>query len=118
MSRPDAIATIASHKVAKTQDYLESAGADMLWVAELYSFDAISILGYLAAHTERVSGVFTIPGLLPKAGPVGMRSYRLMTIALRVMGNFITDEDRDTTARVWRWAGRRSVKLDARPPWS
>jgi len=56
--------------------------------------------------------------VLPKVGPLGMRSYGLMTIALRVMGNFITDEDRDATARVWRWAGRRSVKLDARPPWS
>jgi F420-dependent oxidoreductase-like protein len=33
---------------------LESAGVDMIWVAELYSFDAISILGYLAAHTERM----------------------------------------------------------------
>jgi hypothetical protein len=41
-----------------------------------------------------------------------------MTIALRVMGNFITDEDRDATARVWRWAGRQSVRLDHRPPWS
>jgi hypothetical protein len=30
---------------------LESAGIDMIWVAELYSFDAISILGYLAAQT-------------------------------------------------------------------
>jgi geranylgeranyl reductase family protein len=67
---------------------------------------------------RRIAGVFTVPGLLPKAGPIGMRSYGLMTVALRVMGNFITDEDRDTTARLWRWAGRRSVKLDHRPPWS
>ncbi len=33
---------------------LEAAGIDMIWVAELYSFDAVSILGYLAAHTERM----------------------------------------------------------------
>ncbi|MFI5046635.1 MAG: LLM class F420-dependent oxidoreductase [Acidimicrobiia bacterium] len=32
---------------------LDSAGIDAIWVAELYSFDAISILGYLAARTER-----------------------------------------------------------------
>jgi F420-dependent oxidoreductase-like protein len=38
---------------AKRAKELESAGIDMIWVAELYSFDAISILGYLAAHTER-----------------------------------------------------------------
>jgi hypothetical protein len=67
---------------------------------------------------RRLAGIFTVPGLLPKAGPIGMRSYGLMTIALRVMGNFITDEDRDATARVWRWAGRQSVRLDNRPPWS
>jgi len=31
---------------------LERAGIDVGWVAELYSFDAVSILGYLAAQTE------------------------------------------------------------------
>ena len=31
---------------------LERAGVDVGWVAELYSFDAVSILGYLAAKTE------------------------------------------------------------------
>ncbi|MFQ5556110.1 MAG: LLM class F420-dependent oxidoreductase [Acidimicrobiales bacterium] len=31
---------------------LERAGLDVGWVAELYSFDAVSILGYLAARTE------------------------------------------------------------------
>ena len=33
---------------------LERAGIDVGWVAELYSFDAVSILGYLAAKTETV----------------------------------------------------------------
>lgn len=31
---------------------LESAGLDVGWVPELYGFDAVSILGYLAAKTE------------------------------------------------------------------
>lgn len=47
---------------------LESAGIDMLWVAELYSFDAISMLGFLAAHTERVelaSGILPIYSRTP-----------------------------------------------------
>ena len=35
----------------------------------------------------------------------GMRSDWLMTLALRWMGNLVTDEDRDRAARVWRWAG-------------
>ena len=33
---------------------LEKAGLDCVWVAEAYSFDAISMMGYLAARTERV----------------------------------------------------------------
>ncbi|HET9689544.1 MAG TPA: LLM class F420-dependent oxidoreductase [Acidimicrobiales bacterium] len=47
---------------------LEAAGIDMLWVAELYSFDAVSILGYLAAHTERAelaSGILPIYSRTP-----------------------------------------------------
>ncbi|HVM08321.1 MAG TPA: LLM class F420-dependent oxidoreductase [Acidimicrobiales bacterium] len=40
----------------------ESAGIDMVWVAELYSFDAVSILGYLAGQTERME---LASGILP-----------------------------------------------------
>jgi hypothetical protein len=47
-----------------------------------------------------------------------MRSRALMTLALRVMGNLVTPEDRDTLARVWRTAGRLSVTLDERPPFA
>jgi geranylgeranyl reductase family protein len=65
---------------------------------------------------RRLAGLLTLPRLLPAAGPVGMRSRVLMTVALRVMGNLVTDEDRDLTARAWRTAGRLSVKLDHRPP--
>ena len=46
---------------ARARD-LEAAGIDMLWVAELYSFDAVSLLGYIAAHTERVE---LATGILP-----------------------------------------------------
>lgn len=67
---------------------------------------------------RRLAGLITVPRALPLAGPIGMRSTAMMTIALRVMGNLITDEDRDMTARVWRWAGRQSVRLDERPPFS
>ncbi len=50
---------------------------------------------------RRLAGLITVPRLLPTAGPIGMRSQTLMTFALRVMGNFVTDEDRDLTARLW-----------------
>ena len=65
---------------------------------------------------RRLAGLITVPGLLPTLGPVGMRSQVLMTFALRVMGNLVTPEDRDFTARLWRTAGRASVRLDDRPP--
>jgi menaquinone-9 beta-reductase len=67
---------------------------------------------------RRLAGLVTVPRLLPTLGPAGMRSDWLMTLALRWMGNLVTDEDRDRAARIWRWAGRRSVQLDARPPFS
>jgi geranylgeranyl reductase family protein len=65
---------------------------------------------------RRLAGLVTVPRLLPALGPVGMRSDWLMTLALRWMGNLVTDEDRDRAARVWRWAGRRSIARDHRPP--
>ncbi|TCJ00182.1 geranylgeranyl reductase family protein [Aeromicrobium sp. IC_218] len=67
---------------------------------------------------RRLSGLLTVPRVLPTFGPLGMRSKVLMTVALRVMGNLVTDEDRDLTARLWRAAGRASVRLDARPPFA
>jgi len=49
-------------QAARRAQELEAAGVDMLWVAELYSFDAVSILGFVAAHTERVE---LATGILP-----------------------------------------------------
>jgi geranylgeranyl reductase family protein len=67
---------------------------------------------------RRLAGLITVPRLLPAAGPVGMRSRALMTLALRVMGNLVTEEDADVVARLWRSAGRWSTRHDARPPWT
>jgi flavin-dependent dehydrogenase len=67
---------------------------------------------------RRLAGIVTVPKVLPALGPAGMRSEWLMTLALRWMGNLVTDEDRDRAARVWRWAGRRSIARDSRPPFS
>ena len=67
---------------------------------------------------RRLAGPLTDPALLRKAGPVGMRSRSLMGVALRIMGNLVTDEDTDTLARVWRTLGRGSQRLDERPPFA
>jgi F420-dependent oxidoreductase-like protein len=49
----DAVAELAEH---------ERAGLDIVWVAEAYSFDAVSQLGFLAARTSRVE---IAAGILP-----------------------------------------------------
>ena len=56
---------------------LESAGADYIWVAESYSFDSVSALGYLSAVTEKAtlaSGIMNVysrtPTLLAMAAAV------------------------------------------------
>ncbi len=67
---------------------------------------------------RRLAGLITVPRLLPTLGPVGMRSTWMMTLALRWMGNLITEEDRDIAARMWRLAGKGSHAIDHRPPFS
>ena len=86
---------------------------DLAWPALLRDHygEAFSI-------ARRLAGLVTVPRLLPALGPAGMRSDWLMTLALRWMGNLVTDEDRDRAARVWRWAGRRSLAVDHRPPFA
>ena len=64
---------------------------------------------------RRLAGFVTVPWVLPRLGPLGMRSDLLMTLALRWMGNLVTDADRDAAARVWRFAGRRSLAREQRP---
>jgi geranylgeranyl reductase family protein len=67
---------------------------------------------------RRLSWLLTVPWFLPTGGPIAMRSLRLMEIAVRVMGNFVTDEDTDLMARTWRRAGSVSRRADRRPPFS
>lgn len=74
--------------------------------------------GLAFSIARRLAGLLTVPRFLSTFGPVGMRSRFAMTIALRVMGNLVTEEDKDATARLWRTAGRASIRLDDRPPFS
>jgi len=65
---------------------------------------------------RRLGLLLTIPRFLPMTGPLGMRSERLMGIAVRVMGNLISDDDADWVARAWRTCGSGSRLLDQRKP--
>ena len=68
--------------VTRVQD-LERAGLDLVWVAEAYSFDAISQVGYLAAKTERIE---------IGTGIVNVYSRTATTIAQTAAGcDFVSD---------------------------
>ncbi|PIB79654.1 menaquinone reductase [Mycobacterium celatum] len=65
---------------------------------------------------RRLALLLTFPWFLPATGPIAMRSTRLMSIAVRVMGNLVTDDDADFVARVWRGGGWLSRLADRRKP--
>jgi geranylgeranyl reductase family protein len=67
---------------------------------------------------RRLALLLTFPRFLPATGPLAMRSTRLMKIAVRVMGNLVTDDDADSVARVWRGGGLASRLADRRKPFS
>ncbi|WJZ04276.1 Putative oxidoreductase [Corynebacterium freneyi] len=70
---------------------------------------------------RRLAAGLTVPWLLPAGGPLTLGAPwgdAVMGAAARLMGNLITPEDRDLTARVWRAAGKASLAVDSRPPWS
>ncbi|WP_420099296.1 geranylgeranyl reductase family protein [Corynebacterium sp.] len=64
---------------------------------------------------RRAATLLTMPGLLAALGPLGMRgplAGHLMGSAARLMGNLVTPEDTDLTARTWLAAGRLSSAHD------
>ncbi|NKY56623.1 geranylgeranyl reductase family protein [Nocardia flavorosea] len=65
---------------------------------------------------RRIAGLATHPRMVPVGGPPVMRSKLLQRTAVRVMGNLVTDEDLDLTARAWRTAGRASMRFDELVP--
>ncbi len=71
--------------------------------------------GAAFSTARRLAGLLTVPKFLPTTGPVAMRSRAMMNVAVRVMGNLVTDEDTDVVARAWRACGRASMRWDRRP---
>ena len=73
---------------------------------------------FLLART--LARVLTYPRFLGAVGPVGFRgpqSRILMPLAVRLMGNLVTDSDRDLVARTWHAAGRARRAFSHRPLW-
>jgi geranylgeranyl reductase family protein len=94
-------------------ELLGSGDLSRAWPAELQRHYA---RGFSVAR--RLALLLTIPRFLPTVGPVAMRSHLLMSVAVRVMGNLVTEDDLDVVARAWRRAGAGSRRLDARKPFS
>lgn len=98
---------------AMAAEHLEAADFTTSWPALLRAEygDTFSI-------ARRLGALLTYDWFLPATGPLGMRSATIMRTALRVMGNLVTDEDRDLVARAWRGAGSVSRRIDRRQPWA
>jgi flavin-dependent dehydrogenase len=94
-------------------ELLGSRDLSRVWPAMLQSH-----YGRGFSVARRLALLLTFPRFLPASGPLAMRSTRLMSIAVRVMGNLVTDEDADWVARMWRAGGRLSRLVDRRKPFS
>jgi geranylgeranyl reductase family protein len=94
-------------------ELLGSGDLSAVWPAVLQEHYAA---GFSVAR--RLAILLTLPRFLPLAGPIAMRSQFLMNLAVRAMGNLVTDEDDDWVAHVWRRAGVGSRRLDQRKPFS
>ena len=69
---------------------LEPAGLDTVWVAEAYGFDGVSLMGYLAAVTDRVeigSGILPIYTRTPSL--LAMTAVRLVPLAPFAVVNMV-----------------------------
>jgi geranylgeranyl reductase family protein len=94
-------------------ELLDSRDLSHVWPALLQDHYA---RGFSVAR--RLALLLTFQRFLPATGPIAMRSTTLMTIAVRVMANLVTDDDADWVARAWRGGGRLSRLIDRRAPFS
>ncbi|WP_211697793.1 menaquinone reductase [Mycobacterium spongiae] len=94
-------------------ELLDSRDLTRLWPSQLRDH-----YGRGFSVARRLALLLTFQRFLPATGPVAMRSTALMTIAVRVMANLVTDDDADWVARLWRAGGRASRLIDRRPPFS
>ncbi|TSD95104.1 geranylgeranyl reductase family protein [Skermania sp. ID1734] len=87
-------------------------------LSELWPDTLRTTYGRAFSVGRRLAGLATVRGVIPTGGPLSLRSMRMMRILVRVMGNLVTEEDDDLTARAWRRSGAISMRIDGRPPFS
>jgi geranylgeranyl reductase family protein len=94
-------------------ELLDEPDLSALWPARLREE-----YGRAFSIARRLAEIATYPHAVRMGGPVVVRSQWIMHVLIRLMGNLVTAEDSDLIARVWRTAGRGSLRLDHRPPFS
>jgi flavin-dependent dehydrogenase len=94
-------------------ELLDCADLSRVWPALLQHHYARAF-----SVARRLAVLLTFQRFLPSTGPLAMRSTTLMTVAVRVMANLVTDDDADWVARAWRGGGRLSRLIDRRTPFS
>ncbi|MDY3127395.1 MAG: FAD-linked oxidoreductase, partial [Corynebacterium sp.] len=68
---------------------------------------------FMLART--LARALTYPQFLPTLGPVALRGP-LMKAAARLMGNLVTEQDKDLVARAWRLAGCAALAAHRNSP--
>lgn len=116
-------------------DYALESASDLVAILDDATFSPEGLTHMWPAHlrehygdafslARRLAMLLTMPGLLSAIGPIGLRgplAPAVMGSAARLMGNLVTPDDRDLTARLWLGAGRlsnhvdRIFRQDARP---
>lgn len=72
---------------------------------------------------RKLALTLTYPSFLPTVGPLTIGApwgSQLMGVAARLMGNLVTEHDRDVVARLWRASGQAALASDrwfGRQPW-
>ncbi len=103
-------AQLAVEKLAESKDY------SLLWPATLrHHYGAAFVLARTAGR------LLTYPKFLATLGPLGLRKpfgAVVMPAAARLMGNLVTDADRDLIAWLWRRTGESLAhRSDSAPLW-
>ncbi len=96
-------------------DLLPDAARSPRGLADIWPDHLRRHYGDAFSLARRAATLLTMPGLLSAIGPLGFRgplAPRLTGAATRLMGNLVTPEDRDLTARAWLTAGKLSVGHD------
>lgn len=104
-----------------------AAGCDLEGKTQFTSLDLTLVWPeVLRAHfgeafmwARTAARLLTYPQFLPVFGPLGLRgpaARYLMPAAARLMGNLVTDEDRDLISRLWKKAGKYAATARADTP--